>query len=189
MTRTLWAALGEVPDRRGLQGQQYKLPSLLGISIGAMLAGANDLRAIFRWGRRLKPEALLLLGIEDGKAPCHATYHYVFKSLDADALASVLGRFALGNDRARHIAIDGKTLKGSRRLDAKALHVLSAFATELGAVVGDLVVEPDQNEIVAAMALLKELPPDGAGRLGLGQVRRRAQPAPQSAPGRRPVVT
>ena len=162
MTRTLWAALGEVPDRRGFQGQQYKLPSLLGISIGAMLAGANDLRAIFRWGRRLKPEALLLLGIEDGKAPCHATYHYVFKSLDADALASVLGRFALGNDRARHIAIDGKTLKGSRRLDAKALHVLSAFATELGAVVGDLVVEPDQNEIVAAMALLKELPPDGA---------------------------
>ena len=162
MTRTLWAALGEVPDRRGLQGQQYKLPSLLGISIGAMLAGANDLRAIFRWGRRLKPEALLLLGIEDGKAPCHATYHYVFKSLDADALARVLGRFALGNDRARHIAIDGKTLKGSRRLDAKALHVLSAFATELGAVVGDLVVEPDQNEIVAAMALLKELPPDGA---------------------------
>jgi hypothetical protein len=46
MTRTLWGALGEVPDRRGLQGQQYKLRSLLGISIGAMLAGANDLRAI-----------------------------------------------------------------------------------------------------------------------------------------------
>lgn len=162
MSRTLWGALGAVPDRRGLQGQQYKLQSLLGISIGAMLAGANDLRAIFRWGRRLKPEALHLLGIEDGKAPCHATYHYVFKSLDADALAATLGKFALGNDHARHIAIDGKTLKGSRRLDAKPLHVLSAFAAELGAVVGDLVVEPDQNEITAAMALLKELPLDGA---------------------------
>jgi DDE_Tnp_1-associated/Transposase DDE domain len=162
MTRTLWGALGEVPDRRGLQGQQYKLQSLLGISIGAMLAGANDLRAIFRWGRRLKPEALRLLGIEDGKAPCHATYHYVFKSLDADALASVLGSFALGDGRARHIAIDGKTLKGSRRLDAKPLHVLSAFAADLGVVIGDLVVEPDQNEIVAAMALIKELPLDGA---------------------------
>jgi DDE_Tnp_1-associated/Transposase DDE domain len=162
MTRTLWGALGEVPDRRGLQGQQYRLQSLLGISVGAMLAGANDLRAIFRWGRRLKPEALRLLGIEDGKAPCHATYHYVFKSLDADALANVLGNFALGGDRARHIAIDGKTLKGSRRLDAKPLHVLSAFVAELGVVVGDLVVEPDQNEIVAAMALIKELPLDGA---------------------------
>lgn len=171
MTRTLWGALGEVPDRRGLQGQQYRLQSLLGISIGAMLAGANDLRAIFRWGRRLKPEALRLLGIEDGKAPCHATYHYVFKSLDADALATMLGKFALGDERARHIAIDGKTLKGSRRLvhakhgsanDAKPLHVLSAFVADLGVVVGDLVVEPDQNEIVAAMALIKELPLDGA---------------------------
>jgi len=171
MMRTLWGALGEVPDRRGLQGQQYALQSLLGISIGAMLAGANDLRAIFRWGRRLKPEALRLLGIEEGRAPCHATYHYVFKSLDADALSVTLGRFALGDDHARHIAIDGKTLKGSRRLvhakhgsanDAKPLHVLSAFAADLAVVVGNLVVEPDRNEITAAIALLKELPLDGA---------------------------
>jgi hypothetical protein len=29
MGRTLWGALCEVPDRRGLQGQQYKLQSLL----------------------------------------------------------------------------------------------------------------------------------------------------------------
>jgi DDE_Tnp_1-associated/Transposase DDE domain len=162
MTRTLWDALCGIEDRRGRKGRQYKLQSLLGISIAAMLAGANDLIAIFRWGRRLKPEALRLFGIDDGVAPCHATFHYFFKSLDADALASALGKFALGDDRARHIAIDGKTLKGSRRLDAKALHVLSAFATELGAVIGDLVVEPDQNEISAAMVLLKGLPLDGA---------------------------
>ena len=162
MTRTLWGALGEVPDSRGAQGRQYTLQSVLGLSTGAMLAGANDLRAIFRWGRRLKPEALRLLGIEDGKAPCHATYHYVFKSLDAGALAATLGKFALGDDRAKHIAIDGKTLKGSRRLDAKPLHVLSAFASGLGAVIGDLAVEPDQNEITAAMVLLKGLPLDGA---------------------------
>jgi len=129
MSRTLWDALCGIEDRRGRKGRQYELPSLLGISIAAMLAGANDLIAIFRWGRRLKPEALRLFGIDDGVAPCHATFHYFFKSLDADALAAALGKFALGDDRARHIAIDGKTLKGSRRLDAKALHMLSAFAT------------------------------------------------------------
>lgn len=162
MTRTLWGALGEVPDGRGMQGRHYKLQSVLGISVGASLAGANDLKAIFRWGRRLTPEALRLFGIEDGRAPCHATYHYVFQSLDGDALATTLGRLALGEDRARHIAIDGKTLKGSRRLDTKALHVLSAFATELSVVIGDLVVEPDQNEITAALVLLKDLPLDGA---------------------------
>ena len=125
-----------------------------------MLAGANDLRAIFRWGRRLTPEALALFGI--ARAPCHATYHYVFKSLDGDGLSKALGAFACGNGEPGHIAIDGKTLKGSRRLDAKALHVVSAFSTQLSAVIGDLLVAPDQNEITAALALLKDLKLDGA---------------------------
>ena len=61
-----------------------------------------------------------------------------------------------------HIAIDGKTLRGSRRVGSKALHVVSAFASQLSAVVGDLAVAPDENEIVAALALLKELPLEGA---------------------------
>ena len=106
-------------------------------------------------------EALRLFGIETGKAPCHATYHYFFQTLDADALSRTLGTFALDQGRAEHIAIDGKTLKGSRRLDDKAVHVLSAFATELGSVIGDLTVAPDQNEITAAVVLLKSLPLDG----------------------------
>ena len=159
MTHTLWDVLSSIADRRGRKGRQLPLPGILAIAIAAMLAGANDLRAIFRWGRRLTPEALALFDIE--RAPCHATYHYVFKSLDGDVLAKALGEFARGCGEAGHIAIDGKTLKGSRRLDAKALHVVSAFATELSCVVGDLVVAPDQNEITAALALLKDLKLDG----------------------------
>ena len=161
MARTLWDALGEVPDRRGRQGRQYELRSVLGLSLAAMLAGANDLRAIYRWGRRLRPEALGLFGIACGRAPCHATYHYFFQALDADALSARLGSYARGEAACGHLAIDGKTLKGSRRLDASPLHVLSAFATELGAVVGDLAVPPDANEITAALTLLKSLPLEG----------------------------
>lgn len=104
----------------------------------------------------MRPEALPLFGIANGKAPCHATYHYFFQALDADALARVLGSYALGEAEPGHIAIDGKPLKGSRRLDDKAVHVLSAFSTSLGAVA------PDQNEISVAVALLKGLPLDGA---------------------------
>ena len=128
----------------------------------AILAGANDLRAIFRWGRRLTPEALLAFGIESGKAPCHATYHYFFAALDGDALSATLGCYALGDADAGHVAIDGKTLCGSKRGEEKALHVLSAFAVDLGAVIGDLTVEPDANEITAAVTLLKGLPLEGA---------------------------
>src|SRR5829696_31598 len=162
MTRLLWDALGDVPDRRGRQGRQYELRSVLGIALAAMLAGANDLRAIWRWGRRLRPEALRLFGIESGRSPCHASYHYFFQALDADALAATLGRYARGEATGGHIALDGKTLRGSRRLDAAPLHVLSAFATELAAVIGDLVVPPEANEITAALTLLKGLPLEGA---------------------------
>src|SRR5215218_1133560 len=124
MTRLLWDALGDVPDRRGRQGRQYELRSVLGIALAAMLAGANDLRAIWRWGRRLRPEALRLFGIESGRSPCHASYHYFFQALDADALAATLGRYARGEATGGHIALDGKTLRGSRQLDAAPLHVL-----------------------------------------------------------------
>ncbi len=103
--RGLWEVLSEIPDRRGRKGRQYPLSSLLGISLAAMLAGANDLRAIFRWGRRLRPEALAVFGIRHGKAPCHATYHYFFASLDGDAVARRLGRGALDEERPGHIAI------------------------------------------------------------------------------------
>lgn len=162
MGRVLWDALGEIEDQRGRKGRQYQLRSILGIAIAAMLAGSNDLMSIYRWGRRLKPEALALFDVANGKAPCHATYHYFFQSLDAEALSRALGRFATADAAPGHVAIDGKTLRGSRRLDAKAIHVLSAFSTDLGAVIGDLVVAPDRNEITAAIALLKTLPLDGA---------------------------
>ena len=50
----LWEALAEeIPDRRGRKGRQYPLRSVLGLALAAMLAGADDLMAIFRWARRL----------------------------------------------------------------------------------------------------------------------------------------
>jgi len=156
---TLWDVLGNIEDRRGRKGRQYPLQALLAVAIAAMLAGSNDLRAIFRWGRRLKPDALALFGLE--KAPCHSQWFYFFRSLEGDALGRTLGGFAVGGAEPGHVAIDGKTLKGSRRHDTKALHVVSAFATRLSAVVGDIVVEPDQNEITAALVLLKQVPLHG----------------------------
>jgi len=107
--RMLWETLGEIPDRRGKKGRQYPLRSVLVLTLAAMLAGANDLRAIFRWGRRLPKEALYLLGIR--RAPCHAMYHYFFKALDVAAVEQVLGAWARGAAPPGHVAIDGKRLR------------------------------------------------------------------------------
>src|ERR1700740_1359077 len=78
---TLFEALGAIEDRRTKKGRRYPLAAIVAISIAAMLSGANDLMGIFRWGRRLSPKALAALGVDPKrkKAPCHATYHYVFQ--------------------------------------------------------------------------------------------------------------
>src|SRR4051812_24112498 len=96
--RTLWEALGDIPDRRGAKGRRYPLRSVLTLSLAAMLAGGNDLCSIFRWGRRLPPEALYLLGLK--RAPCHAMYHYFYKALDVAATEQALGAWAQGPDRS-----------------------------------------------------------------------------------------
>jgi hypothetical protein len=55
---TLWTALEGMPDRRTRKGRRYSLASIVMLSLSAMLSGANDLVAIYRWGRRLTPKAL-----------------------------------------------------------------------------------------------------------------------------------
>ncbi len=161
--RTLWDTLGDIPDRRGAKGRQYPLRSVLVLALSAMLSGANDLRAIFRWGRRLPKEGLFMLGLE--RAPCHAMYHYFFKALDVAAAENVLGLWARGGGPLGHVAIDGKRLKGSAPAGhdgTEGVHLLAAFANRLGAVIGQLRVAPDANEITTALVLLKSLPLDGA---------------------------
>ncbi len=161
--RTLWERLGEIPDRRGRKGRQYGLAPVLTLALGAMLSGANDLRAIFRWGRRLPPEALYLLGLK--RAPCHAMYHYFFKALDIEATEQVLGAWVRGTAAVGHVALDGKRLRGSApggHDGSAGVHLVAAFASRLGGVIGQLQVAPDGNEITAALALIKGLPLEGA---------------------------
>lgn len=159
----LWDHLGRIPDRRGRKGRQYGLPAVLVLSLAAMLSGANDLMAIFRWGRRLPREALFLLGLD--RAPCHATYHYFFKALDVTATEAVLGEWVRGEGPIGHVALDGKRLRGSApggHDGSEGVHLVAAFASRLGGVIGQLQVEPDGNEITAALTLLKGLPLGGA---------------------------
>ena len=162
LTEGLWARLSAIPDRRGRKGRQHGLPAVLTLSLAAMLAGANDLRAIFRWGRRLPREALLLLGLE--RAPCHAMYHDFFKALDVAAAERVLSEWVRGSGPAGHVALDGKRLRGSApggHDGSPGVHLVAAFASRLGGVIGQLQVEPDGNEVGAALTLLKGLPLQG----------------------------
>ena len=161
---TLWTALEAIEDRRTKKGRRFPLPAMILIALAAMLSGANDLRAIFRWGRRLSPKALQALGVDPKrkKAPCHATYHYVFQAISADDLAKALGSLVNLEEGLGHVAIDGKRLRGSQHETSPGVHLLHAFSTKLQAAVGSLEVPPDSGECIEAIELLKSLPLDGA---------------------------
>lgn len=167
MRRALWAVLEGVPDRRKASGRRYPLPAILAITVAAMLAGRTSLAAIARWGRQLDREALRALGIMRPRAPCHSTYHYVFRDLDVDALeaglaAWVRGAAAGATAKLNHVALDGKRLRGSRTAEGPGVHLLAAFCRSLRGVIGQLRVAPDANEITAALELLKGLALEGA---------------------------
>lgn len=159
---TLWEALEALPDHRTKKGRRYRLSSIVAISLAAMLSGSNDLMSIFRWGRRLSPKALKALGIERKRAPCHATYHYVFQSIAADDLQRALGALVSNAGPLGHVAIDGKRLRGSQHETSPGVHMLQAFSVRLQAAVGSLAVPPDSGEVVEAIDLIKALPLEGA---------------------------
>ena len=180
MGRALWAVLEGVPDRREASGRRYPLPAILAITVAAMLAGRTSLAAIARWGRRLDREALRVLGIMRPRAPCHSTYHYVFRDLDVDALEAGLAAWVRGAGAAAelgdlsHVALDGKRRRGSRTAEGPGVHLLAAFCHSLRGVIGQLRVAPDANEITAALELLKGLPLEGTLVTGDAEFTQRA---------------
>lgn len=164
MAATLWSCLGKVHDRRSRQGRRYSLQSVLGLSIAAVLGGCSSLGAIAQWIEDVARKGLLgSFGIERGR-PCHATLHYVFTNLNVKSLERVLAKW-VGAARAeadRHVAVDGKTARGSRFADYPGAHMMAAYCEALSGVVGQMKLEPGMNEITAALRLIKELDLDGA---------------------------
>jgi hypothetical protein len=98
--------------------------------------------------------------------PSHDTFGWVFAALDPAAFArSFLGwaqALVTATDGAV-VAIDGKTLRRShdRTHDREALHLISAWSTAIGVVLGPVATDDRSNEITAISALLDALALEG----------------------------
>jgi predicted transposase YbfD/YdcC len=55
------------------------------------------------------------------------------------------------------VAVDGKSLRGSRKMGAEDAHLLSALSQRVGVVLGQVAVEDKTNEITAMLELLAGL--------------------------------
>ena len=161
---SLMELLEGIHDPRRARGKRHPLPALLGLAVVAMLAGMTSSEAIVPYGKERGWEFLKHLGFTTKWGLCKATDSRVFRRIDVADFEAHVGAWIqgrLGPGDAPHIAIDGKTARGSRDGDTPGVHLVSAYAPDVKAVLAQLRVDAKTNEPKAALELLGVLPVKG----------------------------
>ncbi|WP_256082987.1 transposase family protein, partial [Streptomyces sp. AVP053U2] len=135
--------LAAVPDPRARRGIRHPWPALLTASAAAVLAGAASVTAIGEWIADAPQRVLALFGFRPDPLtglirPPHATtVRLVLAVADGDALDRAIGDFlqerkapapapAPSSER-QAIAVDGKTLRGTRTANRAATALIAAM--------------------------------------------------------------
>lgn len=157
-TSALLDHLATVPDPRIARHRWHKLSDILVIAICAVLCGAESYPAIEDFGYEREEWLRQFLELPEG-IPSHDTFNRVLQLLDPEALQACFLRWmqAVAEVTAGEVvAIDGKVLRRSfaKGTGKQAIHMVSAWASENGVVLGQRKVDTKSNEITAIPALL-----------------------------------
>ena len=157
-TRSLVEWLSEIEDPRSGPALQHNLVELLVVAICAVLSGAESCADMALWGQHKLVWLRGFLKLPNG-IPSHDTFSRVLRLLDPQQFEAAFRNWVGGviGALSGSVAIDGKTVRGSHDGERSAIHLVSAFATELGLVLGQEKVKDKSNEITAIPELLKAL--------------------------------
>ncbi len=155
----------DLPDPRQRAKVTYPLDEILLLCLLAVLAGAEAITDIARFGEKKRDLLRRFRPFADG-TPAHDHLGDILAALDAEAfqrcfvgwVASITGA------GAEVVAIDGKTSRRThdRRRGKPAIHMVSAFAARQRLVLGQVKLAEKANEIVAIPRLLDLLAIEGA---------------------------
>jgi predicted transposase YbfD/YdcC len=157
-TGALLDHVAQLPDPRREHRRRHKLSDILVMAVCAVLCGAESFPAIEDFGH--EREAWLQQFLElPGGIPSHDTFNRVLCLLDPVQFQACFLRWmhAVAEATAGEVvAIDGKALRRSFDKGAakRAIHMVSAWATENGVVLGQRKVDIKSNEITAIPELL-----------------------------------
>ncbi len=155
----------DLPDARQAGKVIYPLDEVLLVCLLAVLAGAETIVDIARFGER-KLDLLRRFRPFLGGTPAHDHLGDILATLDAEHFQRCFVAWvsSLTGASAEVIAIDGKTVRRSfEKIRGKAaIHMVSAFAARQRLVLGQVKVADKANEIVAIPKLLDMLAIEGA---------------------------
>jgi predicted transposase YbfD/YdcC len=138
---------------------------LLLFSVLATLAGATSYQKIIAFIALQRERLNAAFGAGFRRAPAVNTLRHLFLALGRDDLEAAFRRHACDlsahsrPQALRTVALDGKTLRGSfdHLADRKAVHVLSAFASDAALVLAHQELAGAPDEVAAVPKLMAEL--------------------------------
>ena len=149
----------DLSDPRIDRTKLHALSDILVIAVSAVICGAEGWTDIEEFGKSKEGWLGKLLPLTNG-IPSHDTFRRVFERLDPDQFeACFLSWIKSLAPMTGQVAIDGKTLRGShdQTNGKKALHLVSAWASECRLVLGQVATAEKSNEITAIPELLTML--------------------------------
>jgi predicted transposase YbfD/YdcC len=154
-----------IKDPRIERKKLYPLIEVIVITLLAVMAFAQGWEDIERFGKAKKAWLSKFLKLEHG-IPKHDVYRRVFCVLNPKEIERCFMNWvrAVKNNYDREvIAIDGKTVCGSfnAKTGEKAIHMVSAWATQNRLIFGQVKTADHSNEITAIPSLLDMLALEG----------------------------
>jgi predicted transposase YbfD/YdcC len=152
-------------DPRVERTRRHELFDLVVVALCGTIAGGDTWVDIERFGKERLAWLRTFLTLAEG-IPSHDTFGRVFARLDPAELTNCVQQWLdeIGRQIGDHIAIDGKTLRGSFDTAAgkNPLHLVSAWASAARLTLGQIAVDSKSNEITAIPLLLELLNLKGA---------------------------
>src|SRR5947209_4610936 len=154
----------KLKDPRRAHRRRHHLQDIIVIALCAVIAGAQDWQEIATFGIKRRDWLGRFLALPNG-IPSHDTFERVFDRLQPQAFQACFRAWVAAVSAAltiKHVAIDGKTLRGSGSAKLGPLHLVSAWASAQHLSLGQVAVDAESNEITAIPTLLELLDLHGA---------------------------